>query len=382
MAPVLLFAFSALAIAYVIAGYPLLLGLLARTGSRPVRSAWNQPSVSAVVAVHNGELYIEAKLRSLLAVDYPRALLEILVVSDGSTDRTDALVQAFAPHGVRLLKIPRAGKCAALNAAFAETRGEILLLTDVRQPVEPESLQLLVNCFADQNVGAVSGELIIRRGSTLDEQETGLYWRYETWIRTQLSRIDSIFGATGPFYAIRRELAVRIPEDMLLDDMYLPLAAFFRGYRLIVESRARAFDYPTSRSSEFRRKIRTLAGNYQILRAYPQLLSPENRMWFHFLSYKIGRLALPWLFALALLSSFFLPFPWRIAAISAQAVFYGLAAADFTLPAESVLKRITSPAATFVTLMLAAVLALKVLVVPPRTLWKKTITAAESRSRQ
>ena len=96
-------------------------------------------------------------------------------------------------------------------------------------------------------MGAVSGELIIRKGASHDEADIGLYWRYETWIRNRLSDIDSIFGATGPFYALRRELAVPIPPDQLLDDMYLPLAAFFRGYRLIVEPRARAFDYPTSR---------------------------------------------------------------------------------------------------------------------------------------
>jgi hypothetical protein len=110
----------------------------------------------------------------------------------------------------------------------------------------------------------VSGDLIIRQGD-LEESNVGAYWRYESWIRKQLGRIDSTLGATGPFYAIRRELAVPIPVDTLLDDVYLPLSAFFLGYRLVVAEEARAFDYPTNVNIEFGRKVRTLAGNYQLL---------------------------------------------------------------------------------------------------------------------
>src|SRR5260370_1196685 len=120
-----------------------------------------------------------------------------------------------------------------------------------------------------------------------------------------------MFGATGPFYAIRRELAVPIPPDVLLDDVYLPLAPFFRGYRLVVEESARAFDYPTTLETEFRRKVRTLAGVYQLIRIYPRLLLPGNRMWFHFMSYKVGRLLLPHALILIAACSFFLPHPWR-----------------------------------------------------------------------
>ncbi len=135
----------------------------------------------------------------------------------------------------------RGGKGAALNAGIPQSKNEILLLTDVRQVVAPDSLQALIDCFADPSVGAVSGELLIRGGARHDETDIGLYWRYESWIRNKLSAIDSIFGATGPLYALRRELAVPIPPDQLLDDVYLPLAAFFRGYRLIVEPAAHAY---------------------------------------------------------------------------------------------------------------------------------------------
>ena len=273
---------------------------------------------------------------------------------------------------MRLIQIPHGGKCTALNEAISRAKNEILVLTDVRQTLSSDSLQALIDCFADLSVGVVSGKLKIRKGMNQDETSTGLYWRYESWIRQQLSSIDSIFGATGPFYAMRRELAIPLPVDILLDDMYLPLAAFFRGYRLILEPRAEAFDYPTSRKVEFRRKVRTLAGNYQILLAYPALLGPRNRMWFHFLSYKFARLMLPWVFVVFFLSSCFLPKPWQWSALGGQAVFYLLAALDPWIPDGLLLKRISSTIRTFVAMLIAAVCALSVFVVPPKSLWKET----------
>lgn len=367
-----IFAAFAAALVYVIFGYPLFLGVLSRSRNRPVRKSRQQPSVSVIIAVHNGARFIADKLRSVLALDYPAGKIEILVASDGSTDRTNDIVEEFESRRVRLLRLSRGGKCAALNAAIAQAPGEILLLTDVRQTLAPGSLQLLVDCFSDPAVGVVSGELIIRAGAGPEEANVGLYWRYETWIREHLSGLDSMFGATGPFYAIRRGLVVPLPADMLLDDVYLPLAAFFRGYRLIVEPAAQAFDYPTSLDTEFRRKVRTLAGNYQILAAYPALLGPRNRMWGHFVSYKLGRLLLPYLLAGLLISSFWLPGMWARAALLAQALFYGLAAADGFIPRNSGLKKISSPVRTFVVLILAAACAAAILFVSPRTLWKET----------
>jgi poly-beta-1,6-N-acetyl-D-glucosamine synthase len=357
---------------YIIAGYPILLGLLARFRGKPVHKCRQQKSVSVLIAVHNGEQFIADKLESILRLDYPRELVEIIVVSDGSTDRTVSLVQPFLSDGLTLVEVLRGGKCAALNEAMSRARNEILLLTDVRQTVAPDSLQLLVDCFADPSVGVVSGELKIRAGRNSGEASTGLYWRYESWIRKQLSRVDSMFGATGPFYAIRRELMVPLPPDILLDDMYLPLAAFFKGYRLIQEPRAEALDYPTSRSVEFRRKVRTLAGNYQILMAYPSLLGPRNRMWFHFVSYKLARLVLPWVFLLLFLSSWFLPDPWKWPVVGGQVLFYFLAFVDPWVPDALSLKRLTSMARTIVAMLLAAVWALSVLFVPPKSLWKDT----------
>jgi poly-beta-1,6-N-acetyl-D-glucosamine synthase len=171
---------------------------------------------------------------------------------------------------------------------------------------------------------------------------------------------------------MRRELAVPIPADSLLDDVYLPLAAFFRGYRLIMEEQARAFDHPTSVKTEFGRKVRTLAGNYQILKHHPGLLSFRNRMLFHYLSYKFARLMLPWMFLLLLVSSFGLPSPWRELVLGAQGFFYLLAGLDFLVSADSVLRRISSPARTVVSMLAAAACAVAVFFVPPQRLWKPT----------
>lgn len=353
---------------YVLFGYPLLLAAVARVKRRPVARGPYVPTVSIVVAVRNGAEFIEQKLRSILDLEFPRERMEIIVASDGSTDATNDIVGQFSSEGVRLLSLQRGGKPAALNAAIRQASGEILVLTDVRQVLAPDSLALLLENFADPQVGAASGELVILSGNSSQEKNTGLYWRYEVWIRLRLSEVDSIFGATGAYYSLRRSLAVDIPVNSLLDDMYLPLAAFFRGYRLIVDTRARMFDRPTALRSEFRRKVRTLAGNYQILREYPALLSWRNRMWLHFVSYKFGRLLLPFAMLTVLVCSFGLPRPWSIWSLAAQAVFYAIAMIDIWTP-EGVLKKITSPVQTFVVLMAATLCAVSIFFVPSARLW-------------
>ncbi len=363
---------STAGILYVLAGYPLLLPRIASRHMRVIRKDDVPRTVSVVLAVRNGEKFLASKLQSILSANYPRELMQITVVSDGSDDATDRIASSFANEGVAFYRNERKGKPAAVNTGIAHSTGEILILTDVRQILHPDSIRNVVACFGDESVGAVSGELSIREGLSREEADTGLYWRYEVFIRRHMSRIDSTFGTNGPFYALRRSLAVRIPEDTLLDDVYLPLAAFFQGYRLILEDSAKAFDFPTDLSSEFRRKVRTQAGLYQILQHYPQLLSSGNRMRLHFLSAKFGRLMIPFLLILIALSSFGLPQPFRGIALLLQFAFYGTALLDSSIPQTSPLKRITSPIRTFVVLMAAAFLALQIFFVPPRALWKET----------
>jgi cellulose synthase/poly-beta-1,6-N-acetylglucosamine synthase-like glycosyltransferase len=374
----LYFWISAGLIFYVIIGYPCLLHWLARRYPKPFRREDRLFGVSIVVPVHNGARFLRQKLESLLHLDYPADVLEILVVSDGSTDETNNIAREYSHQGVQLLSVPRLGKAAALNAAVQHVRGEILVLTDVRQTLAPDSIKWLIAPFADPSVGVVSGELILREGTTRDEADIGLYWKYESWIRRNLSWLDSTMGATGPFYAIRRKLFQPIPEDILLDDVYLPMKIFFAHYRLVVEPQAIVYDYPMTREREFGRKVRTLGGNYQLLLRMPALLGRRNRLLWHFVSYKLGRLCLPWLILALLITGLRLPLPWNLLVAGSAAAFAGLAAVDCGIPQHSILKRISSPARTFAILMLATVEGLKVLFVPPRSVWKVTDIASDT----
>jgi len=356
--------------AYTVFGYPLLLWLEARLFRRPVRKGPLRATVTVILPVHNGERFIAAKLDSIQRLNYPADLMDILVLSDGSTDGTDEIAAAYAARtNLHLIVLPQGGKAAALNVGMANATGEILFFTDVRQELEPQSLSNLVECFADPKVGAASGELIIREGTGTEEASVGLYWKYEKWIRKQQSRIHSVMGTTGCIYAMRRRLAQPLPPGTLVDDMYLPLSAFFEGYRIILDDSAIAYDFPTQLAGEFRRKVRTLAGVYQVIGQYPKLLTPRNRMWLHFLSHKLARLLMPWAMLAAFFSSFALPPPLKGWAIALQVTAYALAALDFVMPDGLPPKKLTSPLRTFMVLMAASLCAISIFFLPARSLW-------------
>ena len=180
---IVLFLLSVGFCAYTLCGYPLLLGLMARLRARPVRKAAWPATVSVILPVHNGERWMAAKLESILALHYPPELVEILVVSDGSTDATETIVRRFTDRAkIEFLSVPKRGKAAALNTALERGTGEILFFTDVRQELHKDSLANLIACFADPEVGVASGELVIRDGNGHEEESVGLYWKYEKWI--------------------------------------------------------------------------------------------------------------------------------------------------------------------------------------------------------
>ena len=354
---------------YVLFLYPALLRVFPPRFRRAAAGGGGEvPAVTVILAVRNGEQWIRRKLDSIAALEYDRAKLQIIVASDGSTDATEELVRGRSGLPVELLALPPGGKASAINAALRQATGEILFFTDVRQALEPNALRELVHEFADPRVGVVSGELIIRAGATLEEHNVGLYWRYEKWIRKQHSRIDSVMGATGAIYAMRRTLARPLPPFTILDDVYLPIAAFLDGYRVVFTERAKAFDSPTALKSEFSRKVRTQAGMYQLIGQFPELLGPKNRMWVHFLSHKVGRLMLPFLLLALLVSSAFLAPPLSAVALALQAVFYGLALLDPLM--RPPVKRLSSVVRTFVVLSAAALAAASILFRPAESFWK------------
>jgi cellulose synthase/poly-beta-1,6-N-acetylglucosamine synthase-like glycosyltransferase len=373
-APLLLIIGTAI-VFYTIVGYPLLLALFFRRSGTPVRKDLGfRTTVSVLLAVHNGERFIRKKLECLLALDYPPELMEILVVSDGSTDATDAIVESFSGRRVRLLRAPRGGKPAALNLGLRHASGEILFFTDVRQALPPDSLSQLVANFADPTVGAVTGEpRFLDPESTGEQADMEVYWRYELWVRRRHAEIDSACNTTGWIYALRRSLAEPIPNDSLTDDAVIPLKALLRGYRVIVDPEAVAFDFPDIQGGEFLRKMRTLAGLWQVHLRLPSLLGPANRMRFHFLSHKSSRLALPWAILLICAATWALPASlFRQFLLASELLLLAAAGVDCILPKASWFKRISSPARSFLVMNAASLLSICVFFVPSRLLWRPT----------
>src|SRR5271157_1590784 len=354
----IVFLASAAFVFYVMAGYPLLVALVAKLFPAPeVQARPAYRSVSVLIPVHNGERWIRRKLNSLLSMDYPRELLEIIIISDGSTDGTEAIVSEFAGRNVVLVRVPKSGKPAALNAGMDRATGDIIFFTDVRQDVDPICLRCLVECLEDPKVGAVSGQHVILSGETNEEESVGLYWRFEWWVRGQLNRATSMLVVTGCVYAMRRSMVKPIPTDLLIDDCYLPVGALLKGYRIFWDERAKVYDFPTALDAEFSRKARSLAGLIQLVGYYPRLLLPVYKQWWHFLSYKLSRLLLPYGLMVVFASSFALPGPLKWIVPAPQILFYGLAALDPLIPEKFPLKRASALSRTFVVLMLATIAA-------------------------
>ena len=321
----------AVLLVYMYLGYPALAWVRAALAPPPALRAVAPLAVSVIVVAHDEAGRIAARIDNLLALDYPRDRLEILIASDGSTDETASLARAYAREGVAVHAFAvRRGKAAVLNDVVPRASGAIVVLADARQRFEPDTIRALTRPFADPAVGAVSGELILTEApdGPAVGRGVGVYWRYEKLIRKSESRVDSTVGATGAVYAIRRELFEPIPEDTLLDDVLIPLRIVRRGYRVLFEPAARAWDrVAASAEEELARKVRTLAGNLQLFVREPWLLDPHrNRIWVATVSHKGLRLLGPVLHAGAFAASAALAgAPLYRAALVVQALFYALA---------------------------------------------------------
>ena len=215
----------------------------------------------------------------------------------------------------------------ALNRAVAVCSGELLVFLDVRQDVHPDALLELASCFADPSIGAASGELILTSGVGKSANDgLGIYWKIEKIVRRLESQSGSVVGATGAIYALRRTLFHEIPANTLLDDVYIPMQAIRDGWRVVFQPSAIARDQLFAETGkEFSRKVRTLSGNYQLIRLAPWLLTSENQILFRFISHKMLRLVVPFLLIAMLFSSAFQGSSIYKAMFSLQLIFYGLA---------------------------------------------------------
>jgi poly-beta-1,6-N-acetyl-D-glucosamine synthase len=348
-------------ISYTYIGYGAWLWVRSRCNPRPVQRAPYMPPVSIVLVVRNEAARLPQKLRNLMGLNYPTGLVEILVVSDGSTDDTNRILSEFASDGrVRVIvnTEPR-GKAAGLNDAMKAARGQIVVFTDARQKIDADALGLLLQNFGDPEVGCASGELILGDPDSGEcARGMGLYWKIEKLIREMESTSGSVVGATGALYAVRRSLLVSLSPLTILDDVVIPMHVLRQGLRVVFEPRARAWDAPDlGTRTEFARKVRTLSGNYQLLQLEPWLLSRANPIRFAFVSHKLLRLVVPFALCATLITSCFLSGPIYRTALVAQIAFYCLSAWALVRLKHNPLARIADAAFTFLLLNMAAVVA-------------------------
>ena len=361
---------------YTYIGYPAAVVLWGTRFPRRVDKRYGAVPVSVVVAARDEEGNIRARVENLRAQKYPRDLLEIVVVSDGSTDRTAQVVRELADDGTKLVETPGpVGKAEALNLGVARASGDVIVFADARQRFEPSVIAELVAMLADERVGAVSGELVIEGGAGSDVGEgVGMYWRYEKLIRRMESRVSSTVGATGSIYAIRKRLYVPLEQHALLDDLLVPMRIVLQGYRVLFVRSARAHDLVSATGSrEFARKVRTLAGNYQALALEPRLLNPAaNPVLIQFLSHKLARLLVPYAWALALLASALAGGRFYVAAFWLQVLVFAAGFLSHTRLGKGFAGRFLRLSWTFTVLNAAAVMGLWVYATGgERTVWKK-----------
>jgi cellulose synthase/poly-beta-1,6-N-acetylglucosamine synthase-like glycosyltransferase len=298
---------AAAALFYAYVGFPLMLILAARLMDRRVASADITPSLTLIIAAYNEEDCISQRLENALASDYPEESLEIIVASDGSTDRTNEIVGTFAARGVRLLPLPRKGKIFALTEAARVAEGEILVFSDANTVVAPAALRALARNFADPEVGGVAGHTGYTIAETTESAGRGesLYWQYDTMLKVFESRTGSIVSAHGGLYAVRRNLFAPASDPAVTDDFSISTGVVAQGARLVFERDARAWEVPVATSAgEFRRRVRLMTRGLRAVSSRRQLLNPRRFGMYALVlfSHKIVRRAVP-VFLLTLLGT-------------------------------------------------------------------------------
>jgi cellulose synthase/poly-beta-1,6-N-acetylglucosamine synthase-like glycosyltransferase len=347
-------------VAYTYIGYPLLMWALSRLfGARrtPVSTPRDWPSMSVVIAAHNEESVIGDRIANLLALDYPADKLEIVIASDGSTDRTCAIVRTFKASNVRLLAFrSNRGKAAVLNHAVRAARGEIILLSDANTRMEVDAAKRLARWFSDPRVGVVCGRLVLVDHAS-GQNADGAYWKYETFLKECEARLGSLLGANGAIYAIRKANYPRLPPRTVVDDFVIPLLARLASDgRIEFDRDAVAFEEtPAHIRSEFHRRSRIGAGGFQSLSLLWPLLNPA-RGWIalSFASHKVCRWLCPFFLVGVLVTSAALDGdPLYRIALAIQLALYAAASAGYLWPTASSSLRIAKLLVMFVAMNLA-----------------------------
>ncbi|MFQ5628583.1 MAG: glycosyltransferase family 2 protein [bacterium] len=302
---------SIILVIYVYAGYPVLLLILRRLcGEKPYLQQDIEPLVTLIISAYNEEKIIAQKIENSLALDYPQNKLEIVVISDKSSDGTDEIALSFADKGVKLIQMPeRGGKTVGLNTAIPQAKGKIVIFSDANAMYDKNVVRKITRNFADENVGVVTGEsrYAIEDGDTSTTSEN-LYWKYELALKRLESGLGSLVGGDGAIYAIRKKLYRQLnPSD--LSDFVNPLQIIEQGYRNVYEEEAFSFEKGgESFEKEFRRKVRIVNRAWRGLMGMRRLLNPYRYGFFAIqaISHKLLRWLVPVFMLLAFVTNIFL----------------------------------------------------------------------------
>ena len=334
---------------YVYVGYPILLAGVGLFAQRQKLALGFFPTISVLVAAYNEEADIEKKIKDTLALDYPADKLEIVVLSDCSTDRTDEIVKAFADPRVRLMRAPtRKGKTNAQNLGVEIARGEVLVFSDATTVYHHLALQYLACNYADPKVGAVSGRY--QYFDPEGKSPTGLgmiaFWNYENFIKMMQSRIRTISGCCGCIYSVRRVAYTPLHPEVI-SDLVQPLWAIQKGYRVLFEDRALAYEETTKSSKEeFSMRVRVVTRGIRGILSVPALLNPAKYGWvsFQLISHKVLRWMVPFFLLLLLASNAVLwNHGWYGVLFALQITFYGFAALTLLIPLHRMWKPLGIP---------------------------------------
>lgn len=351
----ILFWLGVLAVLYPYFVFPALLALMGRIARRPVPAAAPLPTVTLIVPVSNEESRIARKIANTVALRYPADRLQVVFVSDGSTDRTVPILRAEAPAAMDIVELPdRRGKASGLNAGLERARHDIVVFTDASIDLRPDALERIVAPFADPRIGCVSGEDVIPESGG-----EAWYGRYELMLRRLESQVHSIVGASGSFYAQRRALCTPFTAGYAPDFLSV-LRTVEQGYRAVSEpSAVGEMTSVKDPRREFERKVRTLLRGITTLLAYAHLLNPFRDPVFAFIlvSHKLLRWIAPLFMLITLVTALALwPSPFYVLALAVQVCTYLAAAAalwqvagvERTLAGKASLYFVSVNAATFV----------------------------------
>jgi len=325
---------------YVYAGYPLLLAALSPFFRRVRSEPSYTPFLSILVAAYNEERGIKKKLEQTLALDYPPDRMEIIVLSDGSSDRTDAIVESFDDSRVRLLRVTgRKGKTNAQNEGVKVARGEVLIFSDATTVYHPQALRYLASNYENPLVGAASGryQYFDREGNSPTGLGTLAFWNYENFIKAIQSRIHTISGCCGCIYSLRRKAYTPLAPEVI-SDLVQPLHIIRQGYRAVFEDRALAYEETTqSTSQEFSMRVRVVTRGIRGLLSVPDLLMPWKWGWvsFQLWSHKILRWLVPFFLLTLLVSNVFVwQIPFYRLPLLGQTSFYSIALVSLLVPVQ------------------------------------------------